>query len=92
MQKRVREITSRKKGHAKERYWTENFENTIYYSDTSAAAEYIEKHGDFEKYVSMYGMSVQEYVRSEVSAAEYDHRAMRCVFDPNGTMLIGDDL
>ena len=31
-------------------------------------------------------------VRSEASAAEYDHRAMRYVFAPNGTMLIGDDL
>jgi hypothetical protein len=61
MQKCVREITSRKKGHAKERYWAENFENAIYYSDTKAAAEYIEKHGDFERYVRMRGMSVQEY-------------------------------
>lgn len=57
----MREIAAKKKGRARERYWAENLENALYYSDTKDAADYLEKHGDFEQYVRLRGMTVQEY-------------------------------
>ena len=51
----------KKKGTAKNKYWAENVVEAMYYSDTKAAKEYIEKYGDFERYAALRGMSVQEY-------------------------------
>ena len=72
----VIEMQKRKKGQAKQYYWYENMMNSLYYSDTKAAAEYIEKYGDFNLYTSQRGVSVQEY-RDRVSLPDFG-------FDENG--------
>lgn len=70
MQDVVIEMQKRKKGQAKQYYWYENMMNSLYYSDTKAAAEYIEKYGDFNLYTSQRGVSVQEY-RDRVSLPDF---------------------
>ena len=57
----VADIRKNKKGQARMRYWAENMTEALYYSDTKAAREYIEKNADFEKYATMRGFSAQEY-------------------------------
>lgn len=72
----VEEIRKNKKGQARLRYWAENMTSALYYSNTNAAREYIEKFGDFEKYVNMRGVSLQEY-RDRQSLPDFG-------FDKNG--------
>jgi len=72
----VADIRKNKKGQARMRYWAENMTEALYYSDTKAAREYIEKNADFEKYASMRGFSAQEY-RDRESLPDFG-------FDANG--------
>lgn len=78
MQMCVKEIAKKKKATAKESYWAENLTEAIYYSDTRAASDYIEKYGDFERYARLRGMSVQEY-RDRYALPDFG-------FDSNGNL------
>lgn len=49
----VASIASRKRGHAKERYWAQNAGQALYISETLAAIQYIDRYGDLEKYAAM---------------------------------------
>ena len=72
----IAEIRKNKKGHARLRYEAESMTEALYYSDTKAAREYIEKNADFEKYATMRGFSAQEY-RDRESLPDFG-------FDENG--------
>lgn len=62
MQKCVKEIASKMKGNAKNQYWAGTLKEALQYSDTRAAAEYLEKYPmDFAKYTRLRGITVQEY-------------------------------
>lgn len=60
IQRCVNLINTKKRGHAKERYWAENMENSLYYSETKCAYEYIEKHGNLSLYAKQRGTTIQE--------------------------------
>lgn len=57
----ISEINSRKKGHAKDRYWAQNAEESLYLNDSVEAAKYFEKIGKLKQYVARRGMSIDEY-------------------------------
>ena len=59
----IAEITKKKKGNAKDRYWAENMIKALYLSDTNAVTLFIEKDKscDFAKYLKMRGMTLQVY-------------------------------
>ena len=46
---------------SKVRYWRENLDEAMLFSETKAAIEHLEKKGLLEKYTRIRGMSVQEY-------------------------------
>lgn len=54
-------ISSCKRGKSKEKYWYENMFNSLYFSDTKEAFEYIERNGDAERYARLRGMTLQDY-------------------------------
>ena len=86
MDKCIKEISARKKGNAKDKYWAGNLLEAIYYSDTREAFEYIEKQGDPERYASMRGVTVQEW-RDLVTVTDMG-------FDSQGARLfdVGDGM
>ena len=57
----TKEISARKKGTAKDKYWAESLLEAIYYSDANEAFEYIEKNGEPQRYAKLRGMSVQDW-------------------------------
>ena len=61
MAKCIKEIATKKKSNAKDKYWAENLEVAIFYSDTQAAVEYIEKHNRLAEYARIREMTEQEY-------------------------------
>lgn len=78
MQRCVKEIASKMKGNAKNQYWAGSLKEALQYSDTRAAAEYLEKYPmDFAKYTRLRGITVQEY-RDIYSVPDFG-------FDKDGT-------
>jgi hypothetical protein len=62
MQRCVKEIASKMKGNAKNQYWAGTLKEALQYSDTRAAAEYLEKYPiDFAKYTRLRGITAREY-------------------------------
>lgn len=60
MQRCVKEIASKMKGNAKNQYWAGTLKVALQYSDTRAAAEYLEKLPmDFAKYTRLRGITAQ---------------------------------
>lgn len=78
MQECVKEIKKRMKGNSKEQYWAENLMEAIYYSDTIAAFNYIEKNGDINRYANLRGMTVQEF-RDSFSLPDFGFADNGCV-------------
>lgn len=74
----VKEIVRKRKGTAKEKYWAQNMQEAIYYSETLSAREHIEKFGDLNRYAKLHGTTVQE-LRDRASVPDFG-------FDENGTI------
>ena len=69
----ISEISHKKKGNAKDRYWASNMIAALYLSNTAAVAAFMEKDKDCDlaKYLRMRGMSVQEY-RDNISLPQWN--------------------
>ena len=46
---------------AKVRYWKENFEQALLFSETKAAVDFLEKKGLIDQYIKIRGMNLQEF-------------------------------
>ena len=76
----IKEISSKKKGNSKDRYWAKNMTEALYLSDTEAAVNFMEKSKDcnLERYLSIRGMTVQEY-RDKHSLPSWNMTADRLI-------------
>ena len=57
------QIAAKKRGNAKNRYWAQNVIEALYLCDAPAVAAFMEKDKDcnLKRYLSMRGISIQEY-------------------------------
>ena len=69
----ISDISRRKKGNAKDRYWAENMIAALYLSNTNAVVSFMEKDKscNLEEYLRMRGITLQEY-RDKISVPQWN--------------------